>query len=271
MRHTRYIFAAAALAFTVALAASLVPAGAQVPAPYVQVFVDGQPVAFDVPPQIDNGRVLVPLRGIFERLGATVEWNDQTQTVYAQRGATYISLMSGSPQAIVDGQPVPIDAPAMVVGDRTMVPLRFVSQALGSIVNWDASSSTVAIVSAGATALPPSQSYGGPAQVPPSQSYGVVQVAPSQTYGPNAIHVAGRIVAVRLPVDPGADGMIAVRHDGTVSEYYVRRSTAIVRGNAGNGYGESLAFGALRVGDWVEVIANPDTNVARSIRDTYSY
>lgn len=269
MRHTRYVFAAAVLAFAAALAAGPVPAGAQVPAPYVQVFVDGQPIAFDVPPQIDNGRVLVPLRGVFERLGATVDWNDQTQTVYAQRGATYISLMIGSPEAIVGGQPVPIDAPAMVVGDRTMVPLRFVSQTLGSMVNWDASSSTVAIMSGSAAALPPSQSYAGPAQVPPSQSYGVVPVPPSQTYGSNANHVAGRIVAVRLPVDPGSEGMIAVRHDGIVSEYYVRRSTAIERGNAGNGYGESVALGALRVGDWVEVIVNPETNVARSIRDTY--
>lgn len=260
MRHTPYLFAAAVLVFDAALAAGPVPAGAQVAAPDVHVFVDGQPVAFDVPPQIDNGRVLVPLRGVFERLGATVDWNNQAQTVYAQRGATYISLVIGSPQAIVDGQPVPIDAPAMLVGDRTMVPLRFVSQTLGSTVNWDASSSTVAIVSGGAAALPPSQSYGVLAQVPPSQ-----------TYGPNAIHVAGRIVAVRLPVGPGSPGTIAVRHDGTVSEYYVRRSTAITHINAGNGYGGSVALGALRVGDWVEVIVNPETNVARSIRDTYPY
>ena len=74
---------------------------------------------------------------------------------------------------------------------------------------------------------------------------------------------------MRLPVDPGSEGTIAVRHGGTVSEYYVWPSTAIVRGNAGNGYGGSAALGALRVGDWVEVIVNPDTNVARSIRDTY--
>jgi hypothetical protein len=260
MRHTQFLIAAAAFVCAVAPAAGPVPAGAQIPAPYVHVFVDGQPVTFDVPPQIDNGRVLVPLRGVFERLGATVDWNSQTQTVYAQRGGTYVSIVIGSPQAIVDGQPVPIDAPAMLVGDRTMVPLRFVSQTLGSTVNWDASSSTVAIASGGAAAVPPSQSYGGPVQVPPSQ-----------TYGPNAIHVAGRIVAVRLPVDPGSPGMIAVRHDGTVSQYYVRPSTAITHTNAGTGYGGSAELGALRVGDWVEMIVNPDTNVCRSIRDTYPY
>jgi hypothetical protein len=284
MRHTQYVSAAAVLVLVAAPAAGPTPAGAQVPAPYVRVFVDGQPVTFDVPPQIDNGRLLVPLRGVFERLGATVDWNNQTQTVYAQRGGTNIAIVIGSAEAMVDGQPVPIDAPAMVVDDRTMVPLRFVSQTLGSAVNWDAPSSTVVIGSGGAAALPPSQSYGAPGQVPPSQSYRAavqvppsqsygapVQVPPSQTSGPNAIHVAGRIVAVRLPVDPGSPGMIAVRHDGTVSQYYLRPSTAITHTNAGTGYGGSAALGGLRVGDWVEMIVNPDTNVVRSIRDTYPY
>ncbi len=65
-------------------------ATAQTPAPYVRVFVDNQPVAFDVPPAITGGRVLVPLRGVFERLGAVVAWDDATQTVLAQRGQTNV-------------------------------------------------------------------------------------------------------------------------------------------------------------------------------------
>jgi Copper amine oxidase N-terminal domain len=265
MRHTRYLYAAVALLFAAALATGTVPAGAQIAAPYVHVFVDGQPVAFDVPPQIDNGRVLVPLRGVFERLGATVDWNEQTQTVFARRGPTSVQLQIGSPQALVNGQPVPIDVPAMVVADRTMVPLRFVSQTLGSTVDWNAGSSTVMIAS-GAAGLPPSQSYG----VPPSQNYGP-STPPSQTYGPDMIHVVGRIIGVRLPVDPGSPGMITVRHDGTVSEYYVRRSTEIIRINSRNGSGGPVAIGALRMGDTVELLVNPNTNVARSIRDTFSY
>ncbi|HLW49146.1 MAG TPA: copper amine oxidase N-terminal domain-containing protein [bacterium] len=264
MRHTRYLFAGAAFVFALALAAGTVPAGAQVAAPYVHVFVDGQPVGFDVPPQIDNGRVLVPMRGVFERLGATVVWNDQTQTVLAQRGATSVSLVIGSPQAVVNGQAIPIDVPPMVVDGRTMVPLRFVSQTLGSTVNWDASSSTVTIASGGTAGLPPSQSYGGPAVLPPSQTYG------PNTYGPNAMHVVGLIIAVRLPVDPGSHGMIVVRHDGTVSQYYVGHSTVITRVNSANGYGGSVAIGALRTGDTVDLIVSPD-NVARRIRATYSY
>jgi hypothetical protein len=257
MRHTRYLFAAGALVFAVALAAGTVPAGAQTPAPYVHVYVDGQPVGFDVPPQIDNGRVLVPLRGVFEKMGATVMWNEQTQTVLAQRGATSVQLVIGNTQAMVNGQPVIMDVPAMLVGDRTMVPLRFVSQSLGSTVDWNAASSTVTIASAGA-AVPPSQSYAPPVAVPPSQ-----------TYGPNMVHVVGTIVGVRLPVDPGSPGVIFVRHDGTVSRYYVRSSTDITRFNAGNGYGGAVSIGGLRIGDRVDIFVDPNTNVARRIRDTY--
>jgi Copper amine oxidase N-terminal domain len=259
MRHTRYLFAAAALVCAVALTAGTLPAGAQVPAPYVHVFVDGQPVAFDVPPQIDNGRVLVPLRGVFQQMGATVAWDDQSQTVLAQRGATSVQLTIGNTQAMVDGRPVMMDVPAMLVGDRTMVPLRFVSQALGANVDWNAANSTVTIAAAGAT-VPPSQSYGGPAAIPPSQSY-----------GPDLVHVVGTIVGVRLPVDPNSPGVIMVRHDGTVSRYYVRSSTEITRTNSRNGNGGSVAIGALRLGDTVDLLVNPNTNVARRIRDTFAY
>jgi copper amine oxidase-like protein len=249
MRQIRTIFAGTAIALAVVLAAGVMPGGAQTPAPYVHVFVDGQPVAFDVPPQIDNGRVLVPLRGVFEHLGATVAWDDRTQTVLAQRGATSVSLVIGHTQAMVNGQPASMDVPAMLVGGRTMVPLRFVSQALGATVNWDAATSTVTIASSGAAAVPPSQTY------PP---------------GPNVQHVVGTIVAVRLPVDPGSPGAIVVTHDGAVSTYRVTSSTSITRINTTSGTGGSVAIGALRVGDTVDILVTPD-NVARRIRATYTF
>src|SRR5574340_796705 len=121
MRHLRGTFAGAGIVLAVVLAAGALPGGAQVPAPHVHVFVDGQPVAFDVPPQIDNGRVLVPLRGVFERLGATVAWDDRTQTVLAQRGATSVALRIGAAQATINGQPAALDVPPMLVGDRVEV------------------------------------------------------------------------------------------------------------------------------------------------------
>jgi hypothetical protein len=249
MRHFHNASGAAALALALMLTAGAMPGGAQVSAPYVHVFVDGRPVGFDVPPQIDNGRVLVPLRGVFERLGATVAWDDRTQTVLAQRGSTYVSLVIGNTRAMIDGRPAAMDVPAMLVGGRTMVPLRFVSQALGATVNWDASTSTVAIASSGAAALPPSQTYTPP---PPVQ------------------HVVGTIVAVRLPVDPGSAGAIVVSHNGTISTYRVTSTTAITRINTTTGAGGSVAIGALRAGDTVDIFVTPD-NVAQRIRATTAF
>ncbi|HEV2357599.1 MAG TPA: copper amine oxidase N-terminal domain-containing protein [bacterium] len=246
MRNRRYVSAGALLALAVIFAVGA-PGGAQTPAPYVHVLVDGQPVAFDVPPQIDNGRVLVPLRGVFERLGATVAWDDRTQTVLAQRGATGVSLVIGNTQAMVNGRPEIIDVPPLVVAGRTMVPLRFISQALGATVNWDAASTTVTVIS-GSGALPPSRTY-----------------AP----GPAVQHVVGTLVAVRLPVDPGSPGLIVVSHNGVISRYVVTGSTVITRTNTANGGGGSVALGALRPGDTVDLLISPN-NTAQRIRATYS-
>jgi len=249
MRQIRNAFAGAAIVLAVVLAAGTLPGGAQTPAPYVHVFVDGQPVGFDVPPQIDNGRVLVPLRGVFERLGATVAWDDRTQTVLAQRGSTSVALVIGHTQAMIDGQPAAMDVPAMLVAGRTMVPLRFVSQALGATVNWNAATSTVTIASNGAAAPPPSQTYGP---------------------GAGVQHVVGTIVAVRLPVDPGSPGAIVVSHDGTISTYRVTSTTVITRINTTSGAGGSVAIGALRAGDSVDIYVTPD-NVAQRIRATHAF
>ena len=258
MRNARYAFAGVTVLLAAALAFGTLQAGAQAPAS-VTVLVDGQPVAFDVPPQIMDGRVLVPLRGVFERLGASVVWNDQTQTVLAQRGATSVALAIGNQQATINGQSVAIDVPPMVVGGRTMVPLRFVSQALGAQVNWDANSYTVRIhQGAAGTFAPPSYSYGPP----PSQ------VPPSATYGPQFQHIVGRLIAIRMPVDPRSPGVVVVSHDGTVSRYFVTASTQITRLGP-NGGGGSVAIGALRTGDRVDIYVGSD-NVARRIRATFS-
>ena len=248
MRQMRYTFAAAALVLAVVLAAGAVPGGAQVPAPYVHVYVDGQLVAFDVPPQILNSRVLVPLRGVFERLGASVGWDARTQTVLAERGATSVALVIGQTQAMVNGQPAAMDVPAMLVGGRTMVPLRFVSQALGAAVNWDAPTYTVTIASSGAAAAPPPQAY------PPAP--------PAQTQ-----HVAGTLVGVKLP-SANSPGQIAVSHDGVVSTYVVTPSTAITRVNAANGSGGSVDIASLKAGDAVDVIVGQNSAAMR-ISATY--
>lgn len=112
----------------------------------IKVTVNEDPVGFDgMQPVSINGRVFVPLRGVFERMGAFVEWNAGTQTVTATRQNSTVKLQVGSNNAWVDGSSVAMDAPARLMSGRTMVPLRFLSEALGASVNWYAQTQTVAI------------------------------------------------------------------------------------------------------------------------------
>lgn len=110
------------------------------------VTLNGQSLSFDVQPVIENDRTLVPLRAIFEALGASVAWDDVTQTVTATKTGTEIKLTIGG-AAYKNGQPVNLDVPAKLVNGRTMVPLRFVSEALGCQVKWDGNTETVNITS----------------------------------------------------------------------------------------------------------------------------
>ncbi|MEW6226593.1 MAG: stalk domain-containing protein [Bacillota bacterium] len=113
-----------------------------------RVLLDGAQLSFDVPPVIEQGRTLVPMRAIFEALGAEVGWDGTTRTVTAARGQTTVRLTIGVKTAHKNGAPVTLDAPAKVVNGRTLVPLRFVSEALGCSVQWDAKTQTVTITSA---------------------------------------------------------------------------------------------------------------------------
>jgi hypothetical protein len=125
-----------------ALASPALPAHAQNAT--VAISVNGSPVSFDQPPIEQGGRVFVPLRGVFERLGASVVYSNGQ--INATRGATTVALTIGSSTATVNGQQQQLDSPPFVVGARTLVPLRFVAQALGATVNYDSSSNAVAIV-----------------------------------------------------------------------------------------------------------------------------
>lgn len=117
----------------------------------IQVQVDGQPVYFtNTQPQYLNGRVLVPLRGVFEQMGATVLWHPSTQTVTATKGTDTVELTIGNRAASVNGSQISLDVPAMIVNGSTMVPIRFVSEALGANVGWMAAQNLVTISTNGA-------------------------------------------------------------------------------------------------------------------------
>ena len=106
-----------------------------------EVYVDGEKLTFDVEPFIENDRTLVPLRGIFEKLGAIVSWDQDTTTVFAIRdrgdAQDSIVLQIDNPTAFVNSVATTLDVPAKVVNDRTFVPLRFVGEALNADVAWN--------------------------------------------------------------------------------------------------------------------------------------
>ncbi|MBQ2968119.1 MAG: hypothetical protein IJE10_08390 [Clostridia bacterium] len=112
----------------------------------IAVRFNGEYMQFDVDPVLINDRTMVPLRAIFEALGATVSWNDETQTATGNRNSRVVSVSIGSNIARINGEQVEIDQSAVLINDRTLVPLRFVSEAYGATVTWDDATQTVSIV-----------------------------------------------------------------------------------------------------------------------------
>ena len=121
----------------------------------IQVKLDGKTLSFDVPPQIINDRTMVPLRAIFEALGATVDWNQETKTVTSTKGDTTIKLTIDSNTMYVNDNTVTLDSPACVVNDRTLVPVRAISEAYNTKVDWNGDTRTVVISSNTVTATVP--------------------------------------------------------------------------------------------------------------------
>jgi endonuclease YncB( thermonuclease family) len=111
----------------------------------ISITIDNRPLLADAPPIIHNGRVLVPLRAIFEALGATVRWDAGNQTITGERGGKTVILRIGSLQATVSGRQVPLDVPPAIISGRTMVPTRFIAESLGARVDWDERTRTVAL------------------------------------------------------------------------------------------------------------------------------
>jgi hypothetical protein len=109
----------------------------------IKILVDGEEVTFDQPPVVTDGRTLVPVRGVFEKLGASVVWDGKTQSVKAIRKDKYITIKIGDTSPTVNGEAMTLDVPAQIINNRTLVPLRFISESLGADVVWDGKERTV--------------------------------------------------------------------------------------------------------------------------------
>ena len=112
-------------------------------APYIEF--DGNILGFDVPPIIEDGSTLVPMRFLFEQMGADVEWDSETQTATATLDNKAVTFSIDNVNARINNKPAKMDVPARLVNGKTMVPLRFLSENMGYDVDWDADSRTAII------------------------------------------------------------------------------------------------------------------------------
>lgn len=124
------------------------------------IIVNGSPLVSDVSPVIVQDRTMVPLRAIFEALGATLEWNAADRSVIATKGSLSVWLQVGSNIAAIIGDSgrveKSLDVAPLIYNNRTLVPLRFVSEAMGAIVQWDPATQNIAITSpSGEPSAPP--------------------------------------------------------------------------------------------------------------------
>jgi len=113
----------------------------------IEIFIFGERLEFDVPPVIVDDRTLVPMRAIFEVLGANVGWFEEEQMIVAQMRDSdmWIEMTIDNPIANVMGEDLLMDVPPQIIHNRTMVPLRFIAESMNLYVSWNQWSKTVVI------------------------------------------------------------------------------------------------------------------------------
>ena len=214
--------------------------GSPIYAADIGVTVDSRPIQFmGTAPREMNGSVLVPLRGVFEALGASVNYDPGIRTITARKGLTNIILPIGSTMASVNGTARTLSQPAQVVGGTTLVPLRFVAEALGAYVEWHAATSSVEIR---------------------TQDPHLSSLPPAPGSGP----IVGRLTGIFTATDPP---QITLRVNGQNTIVPLSSSTIILRSTSGEP-GMQVNLNRLNAGDQVIVQRGPD-GTAESITATY--
>lgn len=112
----------------------------------IQVNYNGKNIAFDQQPIIENGRTLVPLRAIFETLGANVQYDDASKCIIATKNDITSVLKIGSDLMYVNGKEIRLDVPIKLVNNRTLVPVRSIAETFGCNVIWNENDSSISVL-----------------------------------------------------------------------------------------------------------------------------
>ena len=111
----------------------------------ISVTLNGEKIKFDQPPVLYRDRTMVPLRAIFEALGADVSWAEDIQTAYGKKDGITVSATIGNTNIFKNDETIPFDVPSIIVNGRTLVPSRAVAESFGCKVAWDGATNTVII------------------------------------------------------------------------------------------------------------------------------
>ena len=109
----------------------------------INVVLNGKVLSFDVNPINDSGRILLPVRGIFEAFGLQVDWDANTSTITATNDNNTVIMQVGAKEFSVNGSNISLDVPAKVIKGRTLVPVRAISEGLGMSADWNETVSAV--------------------------------------------------------------------------------------------------------------------------------
>lgn len=111
----------------------------------IRVYLEGSKIDFDVPPQTINDRTMVPIRAIFEAMGANVDWDDITQTAISTKDSTTVKMTLNSTTEYINDTAYTMDVTPVIINGRTLAPARYVAEAFGYYVNWDEMTQSVLI------------------------------------------------------------------------------------------------------------------------------
>lgn len=111
----------------------------------IKVYLEGSKINFDVQPQTINNRTMVPIRAIFEAMGANVTWDDATQTAVSTKDDTTVKMTLNSTTEYINDTAYTMDVTPVIIDGRTLAPARYVAEAFGYYVNWDEMTKSVLI------------------------------------------------------------------------------------------------------------------------------